>query len=61
VNDIPAPSALLIRFGETSADFQLRVWTGDPDWTRLRSDLAVALQRALRAVRVQESAAEKTG
>jgi small-conductance mechanosensitive channel len=61
VNDIPAPSALLIRFGETSADFQLRVWTDDPDWTRLRSDLAVALQRALRAVRVQESAAEKTG
>jgi len=61
VNDIPAPSALLIRFAETSADFQLRVWTDDPDWTRLRSDLAVALQRALRAVRVQESAAEKTG
>jgi len=61
VNDIPAPSGLLIRFGETSADFQLRVWTDESDWTRLRSDLAVALQRALRAVRVQESAAEKTG
>jgi small-conductance mechanosensitive channel len=61
VNDIPAPSALLIRFAETTADYQLRVWTDDPDWTRLRSDLAVALQRALRAVRVQESAAEKTG
>jgi small-conductance mechanosensitive channel len=61
VNHIPAPSGLLIRFGETSADFQLRVWTDDPDWTRLRSDLAVALQRALRAVRVQESGAEKTG
>ena len=61
VNDIPAPSALLIRFGETSADFQLRVWTDDADWTRLRSDLAVALQRALRAVRVQDSAAKETG
>jgi potassium-dependent mechanosensitive channel len=61
VNDIPAPSALLIRFGETSADFQLRVWTDDPDWTRLRSDLAVALQRALRAVRVQDAAAKETG
>ena len=61
VNDIPAPSALLIRFGETSADFQLRVWTDDADWTRLRSDLAIALQRALRAVRVQDSAAKETG
>jgi potassium-dependent mechanosensitive channel len=61
VSDIPAPSALLIRFDETSADFQLRVWTDEGDWTPLRSDLAVALQRALRAVHVQDSAAEKTG
>jgi small-conductance mechanosensitive channel len=52
----PPPEALLTRFGEASADFQLRVWTDHPDWTRLRSDLAIALQRALRAVRVQDSA-----
>ena len=63
VSSDPAPEALLVRFGEASADFQLRIWTDDPDWMRLRSDLAVALQRALRAVRVQNSAAsgaEKT-
>jgi small-conductance mechanosensitive channel len=56
VSGDPAPEALLLRFGEASADYQLRIWTDDPEWMRLRSDLAVALQRALRAVRVQESA-----
>jgi potassium efflux system protein len=59
VSGNPSPQALLVRFGEASADFQLRVWTDDPDWTRLRSDLAVALQRALRAVRVQDSAGKE--
>jgi potassium efflux system protein len=59
VSGNPPPEALLVRFGETSADFQLRIWTDDPDWTRLRSDLAVALQRALRAVRVQDSAGKE--
>ena len=49
------PEALLMRFGEESADFQLRFWTDQSDWVRLRSDLGVALQRALRAVRVQDS------
>jgi hypothetical protein len=44
-----------MRFGEASSDFQLRIWTDEPEWVRLRSDLAVALQRALRAVRVQDS------
>jgi len=60
VSSDPPPEALLMRFGETSADFQLRVWTDDPEWMRLRSDLAVVLQRALRAVRVQDSAAKET-
>jgi potassium-dependent mechanosensitive channel len=59
VSGNPPPEALLVRFGETSADFQLRIWTDDPDWTRLRSDLAVALQRTLRAVRVQDSAGKE--
>jgi potassium-dependent mechanosensitive channel len=55
VSSDPPPEALLMRFGEASADFQLRFWTDKPDWVRLRSDLGVALQRALRAVRVQDS------
>ena len=56
----PPPEALLVRFGDASADFQLHVWTDAPDWTRLRSDLAVALQRALRAERVQDSDEKET-
>jgi small-conductance mechanosensitive channel len=60
VSSDPPPEALFMRFGETSADFQLRVWTDDPEWMRLRSDLSVVLQRALRAVRVQDSAAKET-
>jgi len=55
----PPPEALLVRFGEDATDFQLRFWTDDPDWTRLRSDLAVALQRALRAVRIEDSGTAK--
>jgi small-conductance mechanosensitive channel len=55
VSSDPPPEALLMRFGEASADFQLRFWTDQSDWVRLRSDLGVALQRALRAVRVQDS------
>ena len=54
-SDLP-PEALLMRFGEAAADYQLRIWTDDPEWMQLRSDLAIALQRALRAVRVQDSA-----
>src|SRR5262249_10137490 len=56
VSSSPPPEALLIRFSEASADFQLRFWTDDLAWMHLRSDLAVGLQRALRAVRVEDSA-----
>ena len=55
VSSDPPPEALLMRFGEASADFQLRFWTDQSDWVRLRSDLGVALQRALRAVRLPDS------
>src|SRR5262249_29396631 len=51
----PPPEALLVRFGADATDFQLRFWTDDPHWTRLRSDLSVTLQRTLRAVRVAKS------
>jgi len=47
------PAVLLLRFGEASADFQVRFWTDDADWMRVRSDIAVALQRALREARNQ--------
>ena len=44
----PAPEAFFVGFGESSLDFQLRVWTDDPRWSRLRSELGIALQQALR-------------
>jgi small-conductance mechanosensitive channel len=47
VRSDPAPEALAIRFGGSSAEFQLRVWTDEPHWLRLRSDLAVAIERTL--------------
>jgi potassium-dependent mechanosensitive channel len=47
------PAVLLLRFGDASADFQVRFWTDDADWMRVRSDIAVALQRALREARSQ--------
>lgn len=55
VSDAPPPEALLVRFGEDAMDFQVRVWTDEREWMRLRSDLSVALQRALRAARAEES------
>ncbi len=44
----PAPEAFFVGFGESSLDFQLRAWTDDPRWSRLRSELGIALQQALR-------------
>jgi potassium-dependent mechanosensitive channel len=49
------PEALLVKFGEKSAEFHLRVWTFEPNWMRLRSDLGVAVQRALRELRDEVS------
>jgi small-conductance mechanosensitive channel len=59
VSRTPAPEVLLVRFGEDATDFQLRFWTDEPDWTRLRSDLSIALQRTLRAARVGDGDAAK--
>ena len=51
----PPPEALLIRFGEDTTDFELRFWTDDARWMRLRSDLSVTLQQTLRAARVEDA------
>jgi small-conductance mechanosensitive channel len=56
VSTVPPPEALLVRFGDDSTDFQLRFWTDDPHWMRLRSDLSVTLQRRLRALRSDRNA-----
>ena len=44
----PEPQALFTAHGESSLDFELRVWTEElNDWVRIRSDLSVAVNRAL--------------
>jgi len=45
----PAPVALFMGFGASALDFQLRVWTDDPEWPLVRSELAIAVYRAFRA------------
>ncbi len=49
----PGPDAFFVGFGDSSLDFQLRVWTDHRSWVRVRSDLAVALQRALRDAAIE--------
>jgi small-conductance mechanosensitive channel len=44
----PEPSALFLRFGDSSLDFQLRAWTGRSEaWREISSQIAVAINRAL--------------
>ena len=49
----PEPEALFVEFGASTLDFQLRVWTEEAHWMRLKSDLGVAIQRALRDAQLQ--------
>ena len=44
----PEPSALFTAFGDSALQFRLRAWTGGyADWIQIKSDLAVAVNRAL--------------
>lgn len=44
----PAPNGLLVGFGDSSIDFELRVWTDEyADWARIRSELALAIHEAV--------------
>jgi potassium efflux system protein len=46
--DVPAPQALLIAYGDSSINFELRAWTGNfQQWPQIRSDLAVAIYDAV--------------
>ncbi len=44
----PEPTAFFKAFGDSSLDFQLRVWVGDPDhWMSARSEINVRVNHAL--------------
>jgi small-conductance mechanosensitive channel len=45
----PAPQALLIAFGDSAIDFELRAWTSHFErWPTIRSELAIAVYAALK-------------
>jgi potassium efflux system protein len=44
----PAPSALFLGFGDSSLDFQLRVWTAETGFLKLKSNVTVAVNEALK-------------
>jgi small-conductance mechanosensitive channel len=52
----PEPESLFMGFGEKDLQFQLRAWTEDPHWVRLRSDLGVTIQEAMREARIGAAA-----
>jgi small-conductance mechanosensitive channel len=52
VMTVPPPEALFTGFGASALEFQLRFWTEDTRWMRLKSDIGVAIQDALREARI---------
>jgi potassium-dependent mechanosensitive channel len=49
----PEPVALFQGFGDSSLDFELRAWTENADFPRVRSDLALAVSRGLREAGIE--------
>jgi len=46
----PAPQGLLMGYGDSTVNFELRAWTDQfDDWPRIRSELAVAIYDAVYA------------
>jgi small-conductance mechanosensitive channel len=44
----PAPTTLFLGFGDSSLNFQLRVWTAESGFLKLKSDITVAVNNALK-------------
>jgi potassium-dependent mechanosensitive channel len=45
---VPEPQALLMSYGDSSINFELRAWTDEPaHWRQIRSSLAVAVHEAV--------------
>jgi small-conductance mechanosensitive channel len=49
----PKPEAYFLGFGESALNFELRFWTYQEDWFRLKSDVAVRLVKALREANIE--------
>jgi small-conductance mechanosensitive channel len=44
----PAPTTLFLGFGDSSLNFQLRVWTAETSFLKLKSNITVAVNNALK-------------
>jgi small-conductance mechanosensitive channel len=49
----PKPEAYFVGFGDSALNFELRFWTYQEDWFRLKSDVAVGLTKALREANIE--------
>ena len=49
----PKPEAYFVGFGDSALNFELRFWTYQEDWFRLKSDVAVGLTKAFREANIE--------
>jgi potassium-dependent mechanosensitive channel len=49
----PKPEAYFLGFGDSALNFELRFWTYQEDWFRLKSDVTVGLTKALREANIE--------
>ena len=49
----PKPEAYFVGFGDSALNFELRFWTYQEDWFRLKSDVTVCLAKALREANIE--------
>jgi potassium-dependent mechanosensitive channel len=49
----PKPESYFVSFGDSALNFELRFWTYQEDWFRLKSDVAVGVTKALREAHIE--------
>jgi potassium efflux system protein len=53
VSSNPKPEAYFLGFGDSALNIELRFWTYQEDWFRLKSDVAVGLMKGLREANIE--------